>query len=59
MSAPNLAARMTRITSSAIFLVDERVFVNRGIPKGAETLDQRGVAVEHLDRRRREGPQSR
>src|SRR5689334_21183190 len=44
-----LPERVTLITPPCIFLLDERVFINLGVLKVAAALEQRGVAVEHLD----------
>jgi len=49
MPSSALPARVTLITPPSIFLLDERVFVNLGILKVAAALEQRGVAVDHLD----------
>ena len=49
MPTAPLPASVTLITPPSIFLLDERVFINLGILKIASALEQRGVAVEHLD----------
>ena len=40
---------ITLITPPSEFLLDERVFMNLGILKVGASLEQAGVAVDHLD----------